>query len=580
MFNILYLLIFFQNLSFANEPPLEVKAECYSHMSDTGCFEGEIKHARKEAIDQVRKNFDVIANPKIESTIRTCIVATDKVVNQCNTEKLKVLQAEVDALISNFETQKLDSDQKISGFYNSRSRDNEKRKSSIDEIIESLEKLKSEINMKQDLLYELTEHCETEVAKTESDCVKPEVKAEEVNESTAQIGDVVATAQVTQDMVLDVGQIQNDGSDAVLRAHSFANKQIENANKIALPAIEKTEIYSGQIISIIDNLTTLRDQLNPECETTPTGCNNPEPPPKPPEPPTPPPKPNPAIVDNPGRNDVVDTNENEVMNNALNGAYGGQTSTNTQPGNGGFFQNALTGLGSFLGKTSGEFGDKSYYGSSYSNTRSDSESYNSAQNRSVDYKAQSNRNYAPNEIPYSQTGNQGRSNPRSIKSYPNGQAINSDNSSSQGNASSVSGSNLGSISPSGSGSSNDQDSKPSLFTKLFGSSDKNMFGKSSTNNGGSEPKMEKKGYQKSYRGRSLGEENNSVSSKNRIFDYDKYRPSPTAEQRAYERATGRRIASRSIANSSGFEWPNDIRKNKNSNLFKIVNIIHRSKLAH
>lgn len=274
----------------------------------------------------------------------------------------------------------------------------------------------------------------------------------------------------------------------------------------------------------------------------------------------------------------------ELGDQALSGAYGadssgtGDTSNKTTGAatnpNGGGLAGALSGLSSMFGKTSGGFGDSSSYGSNYGSTRygsNNSGGTNYNKNSGTYYNNASNPAFkSAGGIP--QTQGQNRGFQQQFGGSNQGSGIG------QGQA----GSGLSGFDSSGSGGLSNEDSKPGLLSRLFGKKDKNMFGKTTSSGGGGS--MQGTSSKTGVRGAS-GLINDSMDPSNpnnptgRTFDPNKYMPSKEAEERAYLRSTGRKMASRGLASAADFQWPDDISRNKNLNLFKTVNLIHRAKLA-
>ncbi len=269
---------------------------------------------------------------------------------------------------------------------------------------------------------------------------------------------------------------------------------------------------------------------------------------------------------------------NDAMNSAFGGTPGDSDPSGSPTGasgsnpNGSGLAGALSGLTSMMGKTSGDIGDSSSYGSDYGNYRSNSNGSNGSS-----YTNNPNPDYNNNSFPAIKTsGTSKNQQPQARGFQPQSQGATQPNGFGAGQ-----GSNVGGFDSSSAGASA-QDSKPGLFSRLFGKKDKNMFGKTTgSGGGGSLSGANKAGNRKTSSGSSYEEMDpaNPSLKNGRTFDPNKYMPSKDAEERAYLRSTGRKMASRGLASASDFQWPDDISRNKNANLFKTVNLIHRAKLA-
>ena len=240
------------------------------------------------------------------------------------------------------------------------------------------------------------------------------------------------------------------------------------------------------------------------------------------------------------------------------------------PGAGGLM-NSLGGLGSMFGKTGGGFGSEGY-GSS-SNGRFASGGLNT-QNRSGPGYALPDQNvdFTPN----SRTADPGApiGQPRAFNAGLGNNA--------QGNSfgGAAGGGGMPATGGGSTGGRGGSGQKPGLLSRLLGKKrDKTMFGKTeNSGRGGSFRNAGKASPSAGLNGAYEDSANVTLDANGRrVFDASKYAPSQAAQDRAYARATGRRIASTVPRPGGGsMDWPSDISKDRNGNMFMKVRLSHTS----
>ncbi len=273
---------------------------------------------------------------------------------------------------------------------------------------------------------------------------------------------------------------------------------------------------------------------------------------------------------------IADANSNSYGPDSSSG--GGASGGFAGGSGGGGLGNILGGLGSIFGKTGGGFGSEGYGSTKntrYADTSVDSTSGTSGYNPSY---SMSNQN-----IDYS--GGQYRNSQKTAGQQPralNRAANNFNPSNGSGNAgfgsNGASGLNPGMGGGGSGGSSKGSGNKPSLFSRLMGKkSDKTLFGKTDSSGrggsgySGSSSKSQNSGGQVFY-----DDEGNIINTdgdkNSKVFDASRYAPTQAAQDRAYARATGRKIASHAAVLGSSFEWPADISKDKRRSMFSNVGL--------
>lgn len=270
----------------------------------------------------------------------------------------------------------------------------------------------------------------------------------------------------------------------------------------------------------------------------------------------------------------------QAQNDALANAYGagtpdpssnsnetnGNKTTNNSagaPGGVGSMMNGLSGLGSMFGKTTGGgFGNDSSYGSS----------------RIGRYNNDGNFRYRPSQ----QSGADYVYTPKSGNTSANQQQASNQRAFAGGNPST--GAYSGMPMAGGTGSNMNMGGspsntaaptkKPSFLDKLLGR-DKTLFGKKTAGAGGGSFGMNSSSSSRdSYLRKDMNPSGDSLKNKDkaRVFDASKYAPSKAAQERAYARATGRKIASHASGIESSSknkkEWPEDISLDKRSHMFR------------
>jgi hypothetical protein len=241
------------------------------------------------------------------------------------------------------------------------------------------------------------------------------------------------------------------------------------------------------------------------------------------------------------------------------------------PGAGGLM-NTLGGLGSMFGKTGGGFGSEGYRSSS--NGRSASGG-SIPPNRSRQGYGLPNQNvdFNPSSRPNSAGAPLGQ--PRAF----NGGLGSNGQSGGFGGGAAAGGGMPASGGGSAGGGSSGSGQKPGLLSRLMGKKrDKTMFGKADSSGGGGGFNNAKASPRAGLTDPYDGSSNVALDENGRrIFDASKYAPSQAAQDRAYARATGRRIASTvQRPNSGAMDWPSDISKDRNGNMFMKVRLSHTS----
>lgn len=277
----------------------------------------------------------------------------------------------------------------------------------------------------------------------------------------------------------------------------------------------------------------------------------------------------------------LNINTSNSANGLSDGSANGPANGSANGSSGGGFMQGLGALGGMaaLGKTikgNNEYGSS---GSSNSIDRSPNpnlnERGNSRRNRAYDPTGQvnsSNRNNnAGDSLPTTRGFQQQNSAGSNFRSSGDGGG--SSNGQDRG-GSGLSGMN------NNSGGSNNNVQKPGLLSRIFGKKDKTFLGKTISGKGGASSKGSSNSG--SRLGSATYDRNGKMiySAENqqqgRTFDPDKYMPSKAAQDRAYARSTGRKIASFSGANNNpGIQWPKDISKNKDASMFSKVTVTHR-----
>lgn len=295
----------------------------------------------------------------------------------------------------------------------------------------------------------------------------------------------------------------------------------------------------------------------------------------------------PASAGNGENRDAVSAKD--VEGQALSRAYGGNNETQTAvegpngtpaaggQASGGFgagISNALGGIGSMFGKTGGGFGSEGY--SSSSNSRMGLAG--GGQNNAGNYRGKTNGNFPQQNVDFTPKNKNSNANAptRNSRAFGGGSA-NAGSGMNNGQSGAMGGAGGMGSGSSGAGSGKNSGEKPNFFNRLLGKKkDKTMFGKTESSGRGGSYASGSRSAQRGYQGRNADGSVNYGDGFNangeRTFDASKYAPSKAAQDRAYARATGRKIASHAPATGSTVEWPSDISRNKNRNMFSNVGL--------
>ncbi len=601
--------------------------------NSAGCTDGqnsctteEVRLAINKAEDKAMLLFISASQSAVANQSNTCQIQVNNFNGQCNSSLFN-------SIILNIESINQEIKNKMVQFsdVSSIARNAKERGATVTEILVNLEELQKEIEAAKNFvleqekeLHKLNTNCESSYKDVAAVCVPPTVASNGertvlneislvgpeqivVEKAGVEAGRAEATALVQMNGDLDAPKIESQrrnfesSFNATSRVGGTAFEAVNGANSFADDSI-------SDIQNIIKSLQPLRETFTNQNETCDAvfGCQ---------------PTKDGASPDHlearalagieraeaaqraaAGATPTADATSRsaggggasaeEVMSSAQDSAYGGSptvnvntTNTGAAPqgaaGAGGGFAGALSGLSSMLGKaTGGAFGDSSSYSNNYGSSR-----YGSSA------RTNNGGSYPTESYDYSLTKQKtatGFNNPPARGFQPQAGGLPSNNGSNP-NAGAQGGAGAGLSGSGSSGSGGTNADKPSLFSRLFGKKDKTLFSNKSSGGGGGGSfggASSKTGY--SPTGASLdsnGLQDPSNPNGGRSFDPSKYMPSKAAEERAYlrstGRSTGRKIASHSLGDGSAsdFQWPNDISKNKNMNLFKTVNIIHRAKLS-
>lgn len=569
-----------------NEPDIEAYSECRSHMSDANCEEKE-DIVKVRAITEVKNQFNVLETRKIAEATLICNQSLEAVRVACNLSEFTSRQNEINQIANSYgeEAQRGNSIQRSAADLNA-----ESTRNSIQQIISRLEQIQNRLTEKSNELEDLKNVCEEKRAESNNLCVRPVVTTDEVRPVEKTEGNAIGAAQLGSNVTLRVGSVgpQSRDMDLVDDTQRQATVLYRPVADTANSTLDFADSSSRQIEAAI---SSLRGRFSPDpqpCDTSGlvSTCNEPEPGPTPPNP-EPEPGPTPRHEERQVVNNTEKRNRNEgglsaeeAGDQANSRVYGSvstsegevsATPTANQSSRSGGIGGALSGLGSILGKASGAFGVDGYSSSTNSRFASNG-SGNSGRNKS-NYDSNSDsmnnsfgtrRNYAN---PSSKTNAPAGSKSRAFSS------VLSNNSRPMSNSQSgASGSGLMSGGSDGSSSSTPQE-KPGLLSRLFGKKkDKTIFGKRDS------PGLARSFNQNSSNRPGLksqkSDSNSSDESLTRVFDASKYTPSKKANEKAYARATGRKLASHSLIRKK-LKWPNDISRNKQSNIFHKIQIAHQ-----
>lgn len=561
-FTLLMATIFFTQISLAILPPIEVVSECRSHRTDETCAESA-DIAMVRAINELRENFENLERHRVTEVTTLCGITMSEVRATCDIEIFTTREREINELLNSFS---VENNRKDQIFLASDNPNSESTTASIRQIIERLENISLRLNEKTNELDDLKRICEEKRAASSEQCRRPVVEINDISTSERIVGSATASARLSEDVTLTVGQVSGANQDLTTRNQAQATTLYREAVDVSNRALDLADTSAEQIRETIRALNSLIvcDNCNPtpqDSEPVISGI---------------PPSPDvvrlrqhtstaPVVENNPGGgSSTPGVSGADLVAQANSGAYGGGSNgadaANTG-GQGSGIMNSLGSLGGVFGKTGSGFGSEGYRPSS-------SPRYSNQANSN----SRSNPGFAiPSEnIDYTRTRTENTRSPN-----PQQRAF-SGNPSSAGNGfnGSQGGTGQGLNSGGANGSSGGGSKKPSLLSRLFGKKkDKTMFGK--TENSGSGGKFSTKS--KNSRSLTLNPNDSNLDSRlnnqGRVFDASKYAPSASAQARAHARATGRRIASHGLPGS--FEWPSDISKNKAENIFKKVNLPHR-----
>jgi hypothetical protein len=583
-------------------------------VSNSVCEDKEIaaeQHARNMAV----YNFEiesVIAASQQTDTCRSRI--KDNFEKNCNSQLYRNLKIKIEAVKESINQKNAQVKQTQKSITGAASESQE----SIEQIINRLKVLITDINNLKALeltpletaLKKLNKTCELEYDLVNQVCQAPFVSSEGnetvikkrkivgtsssvdksiVPEGTAQVSTVTAVAKVKVSGAIDAPEVEaarqvaESGYTNTSRVGGSTNATFEDTSDLAVASLNQAK----EIILSLRGISV--QSSGPECDEFGDGCDNPVSP-----------NADPLGKDLPysmgvpvnepgdgaaakttatGGNNGGGVSGDQVMADAQSGAYGapGGTGDSSQgggsgAGTGGSAQggvggamSGLSGLSSMFGKTGGSsFGNDSSYASSSSGRR-----YNNSGGSAGNYAIPTDTTYNPNN--YTNNDNNSPNMPNQ-RAFQGGNGNNANNG--YGSAA-----NNGNGSPLGSSNNNkgtNNNPKPNFFSRLFGKKDKTFLGKNINGNGGGYGSAARSGKSGSGSYDSRIDKNNALQKTDaKSFDPSKYAPSKAAQDRAYARATGRKIASHSSDRGYLTEWPSDISKNKKTSMFVKVGLAHK-----